>query len=442
MASGPGDMDSVRENESTSTDRALYDYSGLASESRLLTGPELLLIIVVILVVGTTAWLVLVLEISGSEANALYRLIRIIVLAVLGLATVLFTVLMTRTILNRQQALGLVRSFALTNERLESEIALRRRIEQVLRKNEAYVSSVMNAVVDAILTTDAGGTIETLNSQTEKLFGYEAKDLLGENLALLVSVPYRKRMIHQLENYRCQENSTLPGSTLDIMGRGKNGRTFPIELSIVEMKQNGEKKLVAVARDVSKHKRLEMKLLSLSAQDGLTGIANRRTFDQSLESEWSRAVRHELPLALLMIDIDYFKLYNDSLGHLAGDECLKKVAHIIQNMCHRPGDMVARFGGEEFVGLLPETSINGMLHIAARIRSAVERAGIVHPASTTAGVITVSVGAALLIPGKGQNSKTIISHADQALYQAKSSGRNKVVHYEENDSTTADKPPL
>lgn len=442
MASGSRDMDPVRENESTSTGRALYDYSGLASESRFLTGPDLLLIMVVMLVVGTTAWLVLVLEISGSEANALYRLIRIIVLAVLGLATVLFTVLMTRTILNRQQALGLVHNFALTNERLESEIALRGRIEQILRKNEAYVSSVMNAVVDAILTTDAGGTIETLNSQTEKIFGYEAKDLLGENLALLVSVPYRKRMIHQLENYRCQENSTLPGSTLDIMGRGKSGRTFPIELSIVEMKQNGEKKLVAVARDVSKHKRLEMKLLSLSAQDGLTGIANRRTFDQSLESEWHRATRHELPLALVMIDIDHFKLYNDSLGHLAGDECLKKVAHIIQNTCHRPGDMVARFGGEEFVGLLPETSINGMLHIAARIRSAVERAGIVHPASTTAGVVTVSVGAALLIPRQGQNSKTIISHADQALYQAKSSGRNRVVHYEENDSTTAAKPPL
>ena len=108
---------------------------------------------------------------------------------------VLFTAMMTRTILNRRQTLNLVRDIALTNERLESEIALRGRVEQILLANEAFVSSVMNAVVDAILTTDAGGMIETLNSQAERIFRYKVEDLRGENLALLVSAPYRKRMI-------------------------------------------------------------------------------------------------------------------------------------------------------------------------------------------------------------------------------------------------------
>jgi diguanylate cyclase (GGDEF)-like protein/PAS domain S-box-containing protein len=428
----PRESEPAGKIESAQAGHAISDYPDLAAKNKSMLGLDLLLMTVVMLVVGVTTWLALTTEISLDDTSASYKTIRIAILAALGLAVVLFTAMMTRTILNRRQALALVRNIALANERLESEIALRGRMEQILLANEAFVSSVMDTVVDAILTTDAGGTIETINSQAEKIFRYKAKDLLGENLALLVAIPYRKRLIRQLEKYRCNGKSRLVGSTQEVMGRRKSGRTFPMELSIVEMKLGGQCKLVTVARDISKHKRLERKLLALSAQDGLTGIANRRTFDSSLEAEWRRAIRHELPLGLVMIDIDFFKRYNDSLGHLAGDECLKSVAHVIQDLCRRPGDLVARYGGEEFVGLLPETSRHGILHIAAKIRSAVEAADIVHPASITADVVTVSVGAALMTPRQGENPETIISRADQALYKAKSSGRNRVIHFGED----------
>ena len=429
MTCDPRESEPAGEIGSTPADSTLPDNPYLAAKSKSMSGLDVLLMTVVVLVIGVSTWLALTTEISLDETPPPYRTIRIAILAALGLAVVLFTAMMTRTILNRRQTLNLVRDIALTNERLESEIALRGRVEQILLANEAFVSSVMNAVVDAILTTDAGGMIETLNSQAERIFRYKVEDLRGENLALLVSAPYRKRMIKQLENYRCHGKSRLVGSTQDIMGRRKSGRTFPMELSLVEMKLGEESKLVAVARDISKHKRLEKKLLALSAQDGLTGIANRRTFDLSLKDEWRRAIRHELMLGLVMIDIDFFKRYNDSLGHLAGDECLKKVALVIQDICRRPGDLVARYGGEEFVGLLPETSRHGILHIAAKIISAVETTGIVHPASATASVVTVSVGAALISPRQGENPETIILYADQALYKAKSSGRNRVVLY-------------
>ncbi len=421
------------DKENSSTRIALSDYPELALKGKSLSGLDLLLIAAVTMLVGSTTWMVLTTGIALEQAHTPPRIIRTAILTSLGLAVVLFTALITRAIFNRRQIMALVRNITLANERLEAEIALRGRMDQVLRANEAFVSSVMDAVVDAILTTDAGGTIETLNTQAEKIFGYEADELLGENLALLVSIPYRKRMIRQLENYRCRGKSRLVGSTQDIMGRRRSGRTFPIELSIVQMKLGEESKLVAVVRDISKHKRLEKKLLALSAQDGLTGIANRRTFDLALEAEWRRAIRHELMLGLVMIDIDFFKRFNDSLGHLAGDECLKKVARLFQDICHRPGDLVARYGGEEFVGLLPETSRHGVLHIAAKIRSAMETTGIGHPDGLAAGVVTVSVGAALMTPGQGENPQIIISQADQALYKAKSSGRNRVVYYGEND---------
>lgn len=165
------------------------------------------------------------------------------------------------------------------------------------------------------------------------------------------------------------------------------------------------------------------RLQALSTQDGLTGIRNRRYFDEKLEREWQRSLRNQESLALLLIDIDFFKAFNDKHGHLAGDECLKLVAQVIERSLTRPSDSVARYGGEEFAVILPETDIDGAVHVAETIRRAVEQKGVEVDNETLH--VTVSIGAAAQTPLPHQEQQMLIAVADQSLYLAKSAGRNR-----------------
>ncbi len=167
------------------------------------------------------------------------------------------------------------------------------------------------------------------------------------------------------------------------------------------------------------------RLTELSATDGLTGIANRRAFDAALQAEWSRAARDAADLGLLVIDVDHFKLFNDRYGHPAGDECLRAVAEATAHCLRRPPDLAARFGGEEFVALLPGTSALRAVDVAERVRTAILSAAIAHEASAF-GWVTVSIGAASIAPHPGDNAQALIDLADKALYEAKRMGRNQV----------------
>lgn len=168
------------------------------------------------------------------------------------------------------------------------------------------------------------------------------------------------------------------------------------------------------------------KLEQLTRIDGLTGVSNRRHFDEILEREAARAQRQARPLAVAMIDIDHFKLYNDSYGHQEGDDCLKQVAVALKNALRRPGDHVARYGGEEFVAVMPETDLAGATVVAEELRQAVEQLAIPHKSSPVAPVVTISVGVASCLPTKGLPSARIVEAADSALYRSKSAGRNRV----------------
>jgi len=167
------------------------------------------------------------------------------------------------------------------------------------------------------------------------------------------------------------------------------------------------------------------RLTVLAAMDGLTGIANRRSFDERLNEEWRRASRLRAPLSIAMIDLDNFKQFNDLYGHVAGDKCLRAVADVLVSQIHRPEDVVARFGGEEFAMLLPNTNAEGTALVAERIRKAVVDLGVSHLGSTWE-VVTVSIGHTTLIPVHGDGQSEFIQLADTALYQAKHAGRNRV----------------
>lgn len=167
-------------------------------------------------------------------------------------------------------------------------------------------------------------------------------------------------------------------------------------------------------------------LQRLSSLDGLTGIANRRQFDKILDQEWQRALRNCAELSLIMIDIDYFKLFNDSYGHQAGDDCLKGVALALARIVHRPSDIVARYGGEEFAVVLPETDTLGAQRVAEKMREAVSRLNVRHEASKVSDKVTLSIGVSSMSPRGGDNPDILLAAADDALYRAKHAGRNRV----------------
>ena len=158
--------------------------------------------------------------------------------------------------------------------------------------------------------------------------------------------------------------------------------------------------------------------------DSLTGISNRRHFDQVLEVEWSRAMRNNVTLSLLVADIDYFKKFNDRYGHVEGDKCLRSVAQCLSSLLQRPTDMAARYGGEEFVAILPDTDMKGAAQLAENWRAGVAQLRIPHDVSSVADHVTISVGYASITPAREQNSYFLVGVADEMLYQSKEKGRN------------------
>jgi diguanylate cyclase (GGDEF)-like protein len=216
----------------------------------------------------------------------------------------------------------------------------------------------------------------------------------------------------------------------------------PIEPIILKSKVNifidlyKQKKLLEQQMEVLKAKIEELtqlkeanwKLENMSMLDFLTQIPNRRNFDLYIQDSWRKAIRDKSSISIIMIDIDYFKLFNDNYGHLAGDESLVKVASSIVASFSRPGDFVARYGGEEFIVILPDTRLEGAVVIAEKIRKTVEDASIPHEFSRIAGHVTVSLGVTSKSPNKTDSIEDFINLADQAMYMAKIQGRNRVVY--------------
>ena len=174
------------------------------------------------------------------------------------------------------------------------------------------------------------------------------------------------------------------------------------------------------------YKDVEEHLSNLAINDGLTGIYNRRYFDETLAREWKRTMREKAPLSLIMLDIDYFKKYNDTYGHQAGDECLRQVATTISGALRRPADMAARYGGEEFVVVLPNLKLEDSAKFGETIRAKIEALKMEHKQSDANPFITVSLGIASVVPSSISSYEELVGAADKALYSAKNKGRNRV----------------
>lgn len=191
--------------------------------------------------------------------------------------------------------------------------------------------------------------------------------------------------------------------------------------------------LVGFMFDISDRKKIEAKLHdlqkeleTLSFKDGLTGVANRRMFDSIMETEWNNAQHSKQALSIIMLDIDYFKQYNDHYGHIKGDDCLKRVANILSSATRRSRDFFSRFGGEEFMLILPETDASSALKIAERCRTLIAKENIPHEKSQIETIVTVSLGVGTITPTAGDRPLDFIEQVDKRLYQAKQKGRNRI----------------
>ena len=226
---------------------------------------------------------------------------------------------------------------------------------------------------------------------------------------------------------------------LDIERTRKDGVTVPFMFAATPFRGFDGAVIGMVARfkDITERKYAENtlkeandRLERLSAIDGLTGVANRRCFDQTVQREWTRLQRTKDFLSLIMCDVDFFKLFNDTYGHQAGDDCLKAVAMTLQANARRGADCVARYGGEEFAVILPVTGKKSAIHVAEKIRQTMEKMAIAHSKSSVAPCVTLSLGVATVVPNNQETPESLIKCADMALYLAKSSGRNRVVVWE------------
>ncbi len=226
---------------------------------------------------------------------------------------------------------------------------------------------------------------------------------------------------------------TKPIRKIELLARVKSFLKLKSEIDAKKIKEKALTTLTTILEQTNKQlKEANQRLAQMAVIDGLTGISNRRFFEEVIEKEWRRHKRSGISMALLMIDIDFFKAFNDTYGHQQGDECLKLIAQSLKASLDRSGDIVARYGGEEFVVVLPETDAGGAEKVCRKIQETISDLKIRHVASDAGETVTVSIGISAIIPKRKMRHEELVSMADNALYQAKQQGRNRYVFFEED----------
>jgi diguanylate cyclase (GGDEF)-like protein/PAS domain S-box-containing protein len=301
-----------------------------------------------------------------------------------------------------------------------------RRVQESLQEVQQRLSLALSVAQAGSWDWSVARDRLVLDPGAELLLGLLPNQFQGGTRELMQRVHRgdRRRLLQLLRTVNKSEDSLDTDFRLQDESKG----TIYISLRgrVVARNRRGKpERAVGIAFDVTSQKALEEQLLALVMHDPLTGVRNRRSFDQSLRNEWRRCTRMRLPLSVLMIDIDEFKRYNDTYGHQSGDEALCAVARALSKEVNPSADLLARYGGEEFIALLPDTNIDQATGVAARMLESVRALQQPHTASAL-GFVTISIGVASAAPLLGGRAIDLIGSADQALYRAKRTGRNRL----------------
>lgn len=327
------------------------------------------------------------------------------------------------------------------NEKLQREIEKHKQTEEVLLESEEIYRSILKFSPDDITIADLEGRILMCSPAASTMFGFNGpEEGIGLHVMNFITPEDRDRARSNIVRM-FQGGCSGPN---EYRGVRKDGSVFDIEANsgLIRGANGQPTKMVIIVRDITERKKSELRIQHLVQQleteknaaqlnaitDSLTGLANRRHFDEIIRTEFYRLKRSGAPLSLILLDIDHFKKFNDFYGHLAGDDCLEKVGTALKTVVCRAPDVVARYGGEEFIIVLPETEKNGAMLLAERIRQTIEDLAIPHAESEASdhltvslGVVTVSSVSDLITP------EEIVAMADTALYSAKRAGRNRYV---------------
>src|ERR1035437_6532270 len=310
---------------------------------------------------------------------------------------------------------------------LERQKATERRLQEIVSLHRLVTENSR----DVIIVADFDGNRSFVSAAAQSMGGWNPEEAKAfGSLGLVHPEDQRKRMAVVGELRSAREDAMV-----ECRVRKRDGDYLWVESALRLVRDPGTgipSGILNTVRDISERKRAEQQLREayravelMSLTDVLTGLANRRRFDRYLATEWRRNMRDNKPLSLLMLDVDLFKAYNDTYGHQQGDSCLKQIAEACMDVVSRAGDLVARFGGEEFVVVLPNTESEGALQVANEICESLRNRRLPHTGSPF-GIITISIGCATLIPQAGMHAPDLIAVADHALYSAKHNGRNQV----------------
>lgn len=324
--------------------------------------------------------------------------------------------------------LGLVLLIAMIGFYLVRQLSQRQRMAQALVTKEANFRLLAEQSSDMVTRIGLDNRLLYVSPSCARITGWSAEDLLDTSALAGIhrdDVQRVEQAIIALKSGEAEETRFVYRQRHRHKGEIWAEAALHVTLASDSGAIDG---VVAVVRDITEQKDLQDKLASLATTDGLTGLANRRTFDERLADEWARARRDGTQLSLLLVDVDHFKKFNDHYGHLAGDASLRALGRILSAQAKRPTDLAARYGGEEFAVLLPNTGPDGCAEVGEAIRHALHELATPHAQNPPSRLVTISIGAAASLPSQSATDcSTLVAAADRALYAAKDSGRDRLV---------------